>query len=210
MRPASGVAYLPGSVVGEAPAPLAALHERVRRAFDPQGSWRDRATSASSPRRLRPLRLLPPDLPHVPVWSEEMDSPRGRIQLMEAHLDGTIALNPTVAEHFDRCLGCMACVTSCPSGVRYDLLIAATRERVETRGAARRFGDRFCGRPSSSCCPTRAACAPRSRLAPLGRKVPLPGRLGAMTRDRTSVALDREARRRRRPRTARRAAASRC
>ena len=43
-----------------------------------------------------------------------MDSPRGRIQLMEAQLDGTISLNPTVVEHFDRCLGCMACVTVVP------------------------------------------------------------------------------------------------
>ena len=60
-----------------------------------------------------------------------MDSPRGRIHLMEARLDGTIALNRTVVEHFDRCLGCMACVTACPSGVRYDLLIEATRDAVE-------------------------------------------------------------------------------
>ena len=60
-----------------------------------------------------------------------MDSPRGRIQLMEARLDGTVALNRTVVEHFDRCLGCMACVSSCPSGVRYDRLIEATRDTVE-------------------------------------------------------------------------------
>jgi NAD-dependent dihydropyrimidine dehydrogenase PreA subunit len=43
-----------------------------------------------------------------------------RIQLMEKTAQGTLALSPTVVEHFDRCLGCMACVTSCPSGVRYD------------------------------------------------------------------------------------------
>ena len=47
-----------------------------------------------------------------------MDSPRGRIWLMQATLDGTVELNRTVAEHFDRCLGCMACLTSCPSGVQ--------------------------------------------------------------------------------------------
>jgi glycolate oxidase iron-sulfur subunit len=60
-----------------------------------------------------------------------MDSPRGRIWLMQATLDGTVELNRTVAEHFDRCLGCMACLTSCPSGVRYDRLIELARERVE-------------------------------------------------------------------------------
>ena len=47
-----------------------------------------------------------------------MDSPRGRIQLMEKTAQGTLALSPTVVEHFDRCLGCMACVSCCPSGVR--------------------------------------------------------------------------------------------
>jgi glycolate oxidase iron-sulfur subunit len=60
-----------------------------------------------------------------------MDSPRGRIWLMQATLDGTVELNRTVAQHFDRCLGCMACLTSCPSGVKYDRLIELARERVE-------------------------------------------------------------------------------
>ena len=60
-----------------------------------------------------------------------MDSPRGRIHLMDARLDGTVTLNATVTTHFDRCLGCMACVSSCPSGVRYDRLIETTRAAVE-------------------------------------------------------------------------------
>src|SRR5256885_11011647 len=59
-----------------------------------------------------------------------MDSPRGRIVLMRAGLEGG-ELSPEVVEHFDRCLGCMACVTACPSGVRYDRLIEATRPQVE-------------------------------------------------------------------------------
>jgi len=45
--------------------------------------------------------------------------------------DGAIEMSDTVVEHFDRCLGCMACVTACPSGVRYDLLIEETRAEVE-------------------------------------------------------------------------------
>jgi glycolate oxidase iron-sulfur subunit len=72
-----------------------------------------------------------PSCPSYVVFNEEMDSPRGRIHLMQATVDGTIELNRTVAEHFDRCLGCMACLTSCPSGVKYDRLIELARERVE-------------------------------------------------------------------------------
>ena len=72
-----------------------------------------------------------PTCPTYRLWGEEMDSPRGRIWLMQELLEGTIELNGTVAGHFDRCLGCMACVTACPSGVQYDRLIELTRERVE-------------------------------------------------------------------------------
>src|SRR5206468_11557017 len=82
-----------------------------------------------------------PTCPTYVLWGEEMDSPRGRIHLMDARLDGTVALNETVAEHFDRCLGCMACVSACPSGVRYDLLIESTRARVE-REHRRPLGER--------------------------------------------------------------------
>jgi glycolate oxidase iron-sulfur subunit len=72
-----------------------------------------------------------PTCPTYVLWHEEMDSPRGRIWLMQATLDGTVELNRTVAEHFDRCLGCMACVTACPSGVQYDRLIEQTRDHIE-------------------------------------------------------------------------------
>jgi glycolate dehydrogenase iron-sulfur subunit len=72
-----------------------------------------------------------PTCPTWGLWREEMDSPRGRIYLMEGLADGTLRLNQTVVEHFDRCLGCMACVTSCPSGVQYDRLIEQTRATIE-------------------------------------------------------------------------------
>jgi glycolate oxidase iron-sulfur subunit len=62
-----------------------------------------------------------------------MDSPRGRIQLMKMAGREEIALTETVTQHWDQCLGCMACVTACPSGVRYDRLIEATRAQVERR-----------------------------------------------------------------------------
>lgn len=68
--------------------------------------------------------------PTFVLWGEEMDSPRGRIYLMRAALEGA-PLNTSMVQHFDSCLGCMACVTACPSGVHYDELISATRGQVE-------------------------------------------------------------------------------
>ncbi len=71
-----------------------------------------------------------PTCPTYVLWGEEMDSPRGRIHLMKQHLEGE-PISPAMAGHFDACLGCMACVTACPSGVRYDRLIEETRVQVE-------------------------------------------------------------------------------
>jgi len=72
-----------------------------------------------------------PTCPTYVLWNEEMDSPRGRIVLMGAGLQEGSELSDTMVGHFDNCLGCMACVTACPSGVRYDLLIEDTRQQVE-------------------------------------------------------------------------------
>jgi glycolate oxidase iron-sulfur subunit len=74
-----------------------------------------------------------PACPTYVSWGNEMDSPRGRIDLMKGVHDGVIALDSTVVAHFDACLGCMACVTACPSGVQYDLLIESTRATVEAK-----------------------------------------------------------------------------
>src|SRR5439155_19069103 len=72
-----------------------------------------------------------PTCPTYLLWGEEMDSPRGRIQLMKMTSEGEIGINATFTAHIDRCLGCMACVTACPSGVQYDKLIEATRHQIE-------------------------------------------------------------------------------
>jgi glycolate oxidase iron-sulfur subunit len=72
-----------------------------------------------------------PTCPTYVLWSEEMDTPRGRIVLMSEGLQEGSELTDTMVGHFDNCLGCMACVTACPSGVRYDLLIEDTRQQVE-------------------------------------------------------------------------------
>ena len=113
-----------------------------------------------------------PACPTYQLWAEEMDSPRGRIHLVNQILDGA-PLSDTAAEHFDRCLGCMACMTACPSGVQYDQLIEAARvwtEEARTTAPAAgpaaglrlppclplgprpgRYGSGSRGRPSSPC-----------------------------------------------------------
>lgn len=52
---------------------------------------------------------------------------------MKGLAEEAIALDESVVQHFDQCLGCMACLTACPSGVRYDLLIESTRAKIETQ-----------------------------------------------------------------------------
>ena len=74
-----------------------------------------------------------PSCPTYALWGEEMDSPRGRVYLMKAGLEGRTAMVPSFVQHFDACLGCMACVTACPSGVQYAPLIEATRGQIERR-----------------------------------------------------------------------------
>jgi glycolate oxidase iron-sulfur subunit len=82
-----------------------------------------------------------PTCPTYASWGQEMDSPRGRIYLMRSLTEGK-PVNPTMVRHFDRCLGCMACVTACPSGVKYDALIEETRAEVE-HGHRRTLADRL-------------------------------------------------------------------
>jgi glycolate oxidase iron-sulfur subunit len=84
-------------------------------------------------------------LPACPTWvswAEEMDSPRGRIDLLRGLAEGRLAWSGPVARHFDRCLGCLACVPACPSGVRYDILIEKARAERE-RTLPRRDFDRL-------------------------------------------------------------------
>ena len=72
-----------------------------------------------------------PTCPTYSLWGEEMDSPRGRIHLVEQAASSGRLPESTVG-HLDACLGCMACVTACPSGVKYDQIIERARAEVET------------------------------------------------------------------------------
>src|SRR6185369_15146501 len=83
-----------------------------------------------------------PACPTYALWGEEMDSPRGRVYLMKLGTEGGAAMTPTFVEHFDRCLGCMACMPACPSGVQYGQLIEATRAQIERRHG-RTVGERL-------------------------------------------------------------------
>ncbi len=83
-----------------------------------------------------------PTCPTYALWGEEMDSPRGRIYLMQMAENGEIPLEGAFTTHIDRCLGCMACVTACPSGVQYDRLLEATRPQIE-RNVPRSRSDRL-------------------------------------------------------------------
>ena len=116
-----------------------------------------------------------PSCPTYELWREEMDSPRGRIHLMGALVDGSIELTDTVVEHFDRCLGCMACVTACPSGVKYDRLIETTRAAIEQRHS-RGPMDRLLRSLIFEVFPHRR----RLRAALLLRRLPAPGPFRAL------------------------------
>ncbi len=74
-------------------------------------------------------------LPHCPTYRltrDEGDSPRGRISLIQALVNQAVA-SPNLHRHLDRCLGCLACETACPSGVRYGALIDAVRALTPSR-----------------------------------------------------------------------------
>ena len=69
--------------------------------------------------------------PTYVLLGDELDSPRGRIYLIKNMLEGGGPATPETVKHLDRCLSCLACMTTCPSGVNYMHLIDAARIHVE-------------------------------------------------------------------------------
>ncbi|MBX3027579.1 4Fe-4S dicluster domain-containing protein [bacterium] len=123
----------------------------------------------------------------------EADSPRGRIHLIRALEDGTLGIDAEVVRHLDLCLGCRACESACPSGVRYGRIIEDARVHLN-RQATRPWGARLRHRLVLATFPYRrrvrallalAALARRLRLWPLiARRIDgaelLPAAAGAM------------------------------
>ncbi len=83
-----------------------------------------------------------PACPTYVLWGEEMDSPRGRIYMIKKAADGEGTLDTRFKQHMDNCLGCMACMTACPSGVEYNKLIEPTRAQIE-RNIPRSLSERL-------------------------------------------------------------------
>lgn len=130
--------------------------------------------------------------PTYQVLREEMDSPRGRIYLMKAALEGRLDMTGALVEHIDRCLGCLACVTACPSGVRYDRLLMGFREHLERRRPARPLARRLLRRVLAGVLPHprrfRAAVRVGGLVRSVARRLPealagplqlLPERIGS-------------------------------
>jgi len=134
-------------------------------------------------------------LPTCPTYlleGNETNSPRGRIYLMKLGKAGEVPMDSEFVGNFDACLGCMACVTSCPSGVKYDQLIEAVRPQIE-RNWERTRADRLFRTMIFSLFPYPARLRPaaffgalyqrlglRRLLAATGLLARLPARLRAM------------------------------
>ncbi len=79
--------------------------------------------------------------PTYQVLGDELDSPRGRIYLIKDMLENDRVPDATTVKHIDRCLSCLACMSTCPSGVHYMHLVDHAREYIDQR-YKRRWDDR--------------------------------------------------------------------
>jgi glycolate oxidase iron-sulfur subunit len=107
------------------PTPRPGAQESVLSAFDG-----DRPPSLDLVEDCVHCGFCLPTCPTYSLWGEEMDSPRGRIHLIKQGLEGE-PMTASMVGHLDACLGCMACVTACPSGVQYDKIIEDARAQIE-------------------------------------------------------------------------------
>src|SRR5437868_12224071 len=122
--------------------------------------------------------------PTYVLWAQEADSPRGRIVLIDEGLHSDHKLTDEMVSHFDSCLGCMACVSACPSGVRYDRLIERVRPQIE-RGHRRAFSERTLRRLLFGTLPHPRRMRMLAGMLPVARRLGaerLGGRAGVLTR----------------------------
>jgi glycolate dehydrogenase iron-sulfur subunit len=114
--------------------------------------------------------------PTYVLWGAEADSPRGRIVLMNDGRNAEGPMSDEMVTHFDRCLGCMACVTACPSGVQYDRLIERVRPQVE-RNHRRSAGERVVRRLLYETLPHPKRLRALAPLLAAGRRIGMESRL---------------------------------
>jgi len=118
--------------------------------------------------------------PTYVLLGDELDSPRGRIYLIKEMLEADADPTPEVVKHIDRCLSCLACTTTCPSGVDYAKLIDHARDYVEQR-YERPFADRAWRNLLAWLLPNRGRFAAALSLAPLAKPfAPLLARVPAL------------------------------
>lgn len=119
--------------------------------------------------------------PTYVLLGDELDSPRGRIVLIKDMLASAAAPAPSTVKHLDRCLSCLGCVTTCPSGVDYMHLIDRAREHVEAT-YRRPLADRLVRQLVVTVLSHRRLFRASTRLARLAKPVArfLPARLRAM------------------------------
>ena len=109
--------------------------------------------------------------PTYQILGDELDSPRGRIYLIKDMLETGRAADARTVTHIDRCLGCLACKTTCPSGVDYMHLLDHARDHIE-RTYRRPLIDRLLRATLAHILPYPT----RFRLALLGAKIARPFR----------------------------------
>ena len=121
--------------------------------------------------------------PTYVLLGDELDGPRGRIYLIKDMLENDRPADEKIALHIDRCLSCLACMTTCPSGVHYMHLVDEGRRRVETT-YRRPLAERVLRDFLAFVMPRPERFRRLMRLGRLARPVlsALPGRLGAMGR----------------------------
>ena len=111
------------------------------------------------------------------LLSDELDSPRGRIYLIKDMLASSAAPSADTVKHIDRCLSCLACMTTCPSGVNYMHLVDHGRRWIEAEISSTLGGARSPPDAGRRCCHGRG-CSVWRCTAPLS-----PGRSHDLCRD---------------------------